>query len=217
MFVHDRVAGSCVAFNSKHRVERIRNTLAHEYAHFLTARTAGAVDFGGQYVRQPALERFANAFAIAFLLPRQGLIRHSAQLRSSAEGRLKVEDVVVLASYYGVSLESMFLRLEDLKLIRRGSWLRLKGEGFSPSDAKQELGIGDSVAAVPLLPRRYVVLAVEAYRSGELSEGQLARFLRSDIVGARDAVRSVGSQDDSVLEGALDSDMQSHRSGENLL
>jgi hypothetical protein len=36
-----------------------------------------------------------------------------------------------------------------------------------------------------LLPQRYVALAMEAYRKGDLSEGQLARFLRTDRVSAR--------------------------------
>ena len=35
------------------------------------------------------------------------------------------------------------------------------------------------------MPRRYVGLAVEAFRKGFLSEGQLARFLRTDRVSAR--------------------------------
>jgi hypothetical protein len=35
------------------------------------------------------------------------------------------------------------------------------------------------------MPPRYVSLAVEAFRKGFLSEGQLVRFLRTDRVSAR--------------------------------
>lgn len=38
------------------------------------------------------------------------------------------------------------------------------------------------------LPRRYVALAVDAFRLGELSEGQLSRYLRTDRVTARTQV-----------------------------
>ncbi len=46
----------------------------------------------------------------------------------------------------------------------------------------------DLPARVPTddpLPTRYRLLAAEAFERGELSEGQLARFLRTDRVEAR--------------------------------
>ena len=41
------------------------------------------------------------------------------------------------------------------------------------------------------LPRRYVALAVEAFRSGQLSEGQLTRYLRTDRVSVRALMESL--------------------------
>ena len=39
------------------------------------------------------------------------------------------------------------------------------------------------------MPARYEFLAVQAFQAGELSEGELARFLRTDRVSARQTVR----------------------------
>jgi hypothetical protein len=43
-----------------------------------------------------------------------------------------------------------------------------------------------------LLPARYRYLAVEAWQRGDLSEGQLASFLRVDRLTARRMVRDLG-------------------------
>jgi len=47
------------------------------------------------------------------------------------------------------------------------------------------LGINANAPLQELLPPRYVSLAVEAFRKEHLSEGQLAKFLRTDRVSAR--------------------------------
>ena len=41
-----------------------------------------------------------------------------------------------------------------------------------------------------MVPERYKYLAVQAFRQGELSEGQLAQFLRTNRVNAREIVAS---------------------------
>ena len=50
--------------------------------------------------------------------------------------------------------------------------------------AQAQLGL-ELPTVEPMLPLRYEYLAVEAFERGELSEGQLARFLRADRLEAR--------------------------------
>jgi hypothetical protein len=50
------------------------------------------------------------------------------------------------------------------------------------------LGLPGHAVDCDTLPDRYEYLAVHAYERGELSEGQLARFLRCDPVTAREIV-----------------------------
>ena len=51
------------------------------------------------------------------------------------------------------------------------------------------------------LPDRYQYLAVHAYKRGELSEGQLARFLRCDPVTARETVARYLTAPEVSLDG----------------
>ena len=86
---------------------------------------------------------------------------------------------------------------------------RLKVEGFKPQHARRLPDIGPNPSLQEKLPRRYVALAVEAFRRGELSEGQLSRFLRTDRVAARlqveEAQRQIYSEQDEFA-GLLDLD-----------
>ena len=63
------------------------------------------------------------------------------------------------------------------------------------------MGLSGRESADEPLPIRYRYLAVEAFERGELSEGQLARFLRTDRVGARRMVSLLGHQSAVTEEG----------------
>ena len=71
------------------------------------------------------------------------------------------------------------------------TWERLLQDRFSPREAQRLLRITPIWTDEDLLPPRYIALAVEAWQDGELSEGQLARFLRTDRLGAREAVQEL--------------------------
>jgi hypothetical protein len=70
----------------------------------------------------------------------------------------------------------------------------LEEEGFKVRSAQQLLGIDANPPIQHLLPRRYVDLAVLAYHQGRLSEGQLARMLRTDRVRARMQVEEASTR-----------------------
>jgi len=90
----------------------------------------------------------------------------------------------------------MILRLEDLRLLPAGSLDRLGDLGFRPSEVEQVLGFPRPAPDQTLLPPRYRYLAAELYVRAEITEGQLARFLRLDRVNARRVVEELtGSQD----------------------
>src|SRR5207253_3398994 len=66
------------------------------------------------------------------------------------------------------------------------------GSGFKVREAQALLNLA-SARQEPemLLPLRYQRLAVQAYQDAKLSEGQLARFLRTDRIGAREILERV--------------------------
>lgn len=184
LFGYHDALGGCIAVNVLQSDERCRHSLAHEYAHFLTSRFKADVTVSGRYQRMPASERFAIAFAIAFMLPAAGLRRRFLEVKA-VQADFRVADVVVLASYYRVSVESLVRRLEGLRLLRTGTWERLQVDGMRVGDAQRRLGIESSRRDREMLPQRYLLLAVEAANASLLSEGQLARFLRTDRHDAR--------------------------------
>lgn len=200
MFAYTEEHGGVLAINRKHPPERRRHFMGHEYGHFLTDRYRSEVTFLGRYQRRPAAERFAETFGRAFLMSAASVRRRFHELvrqrgRSAdggGGGHPTAGDLVHLAHYFFVSFEAMTRRLEELDLVPAGTWDRLHLQGFRVGEARHLLGLQERPADDQLLPSRYRYLAVEAWQRGELSEGQLASFLRTDRLSARRLVRELG-------------------------
>lgn len=185
MFAYTSELGGCIAVNLNHPPERRRLSLAHDYAHFLTDRFRPEVALLQRYQRQPARERFAETFGRAFLLPRSGVARRFNELHRARSGKVTPVDLLTLANFFFVSVEAITCRLEELDLVPSGTWDRLAQLGFRVREAQALLDLPARVPTGAPLPTRYRLLAAEAFERGELSEGQLARFLRTDRVEAR--------------------------------
>ena len=82
------------------------------------------------------------------------------------------------------------LRLEELRRLPTGTWEQLKDQGVQVQHAQAVLGIDGVSAPVGLLPERYVDLAISAFQAGQISEGQLAKYLRSTRLAAREPVEA---------------------------
>lgn len=181
--------GGCIAVNRKHPPERRRASLPHEYGHFLTSRYRPEITIEQRYERRPAAERFAETFARAFLMPSAGLRRRFLELERERSRGITHGDLCLLAHFYAVSVEAMIRRLEELRLVPAGTWDRLQLEGFRVREAQRLLGLAPLATDDEILPARFVALAVEAWQKGDLSEGQLARLLRTDRLSARERIR----------------------------
>lgn len=182
--------GACIAVNQKHPEERRRSSIGHEWAHFLTSRRQPEIEIDGRFLRVPAEERFANAFARSFLLPASGLTRRFNEIKRTREGHgVTVADLLTLAHFFFVSFESMTRRLEELRLVNSGTMDRLRQSRFAVREGQEALGLssgGDVNDS--MLPMRFVFLALQAFRDGLISEGRLSRFLRVDRLEARRVV-----------------------------
>lgn len=184
IYFYDHTLGGCMAINILHPEERCRWSLAHGYAHFLADRYKARVLIQDQYQRVPESEHFANSFARYFLMPTQALTQRFNAMYQE-KGRITPADLVKLAHYYGVSLQAMIFRLEDMRLIPSGIWEKLKERGFRVNEAKEQLGLSETLAQRDKLPIGYQKLALSAYRAEKISEGQLAHFLQTDRLEAR--------------------------------
>lgn len=191
MFVHTAEYGGCIAVNGRHPEERRRWTVAHEYAHYLTDRHRAEITILSGKGRLPEGERFADAFAAEFLMPATGLTRHFQAIKRAKAGPITPGDVLTLGHRYRVSFQAMIFRLEALGLLPPATWDRLKARGFKADAARAVIDLPRLEPELGQLPLRYEVLAVQAFKQDLLSEGQLARYLRTDRIGARARVQAL--------------------------
>ena len=191
MFAFNIQLGGLIALNAAHPVERRLWTLAHEYWHFLCDRHRADVCAlpGVAPRRLNENERLADVFAAHFLMPEAGLKRRFYDLKASRNNELKTGDLLHLKRQYGVTFQALTFRLEELKLLRSGTWKSLSSSGFRVREAEAMVGISTQTEREERLPLRYIELAIEAYERAEITEKQLANFLGCELVEARQVVR----------------------------
>jgi len=197
LFGASEVAGGCVGINAKHALARQRWTLGHEAAHFLVAHDRPEVTRVEGYHRMPDVERFAEAFAAAFLMPRSGLERRLRDVVRSGK-QPTVADLLVLANEYGVSAQALVLRLEDLRFVTAGQWDRIAASRLQLREAHRLLGLDDPSPDQRRLPRRFVLLAIGAYESELITEHDLAAYLRIDRLSARMILEGLSNSPDGA-------------------
>lgn len=145
----------------------------------------------GGYGRSRTGERFADTFARCLLMPAAGLRRRFNEESRAADGKITAAEICRLAYHFFVSVEAMMLRLEELRLLKGGTWELLRDRGFKVREAQELLGLSPHPHDRSGLPLRYQFLAALAYEKGELTEGELARILHSDRVAARRTVQNL--------------------------
>ncbi len=208
--------GLFVVANRRHHFLRRRFSYAHEYAHVLLDRgRLGTISRAAD--RDDLLEVRANAFAACLLLPEEGVRRFATAIGKGGPSRLQADvfdenevvevraraapesrdiqlyEVAELADHFGVSRLAALYRLRNLHLIT----------GTELEDLKQqeESGKGRHVAALLDLPEvdheaarnefrhRFLSLALEAFRRGEISRAKLSELTGMVDLGPEELAR----------------------------
>jgi Zn-dependent peptidase ImmA (M78 family)/DNA-binding XRE family transcriptional regulator len=205
VFAYDDALGACMLLNANHPRERRNNSGAHETGHFISTR------------RQPEIlhldetensreERYANAFARAFLTPARAVMQKFQEVTAGSD-RMTRRHVIILAHFFGVSREAIVRRLEELGSVKPGTWdWFVANGGITDEQARQVLGdliIPDAEKADADRPTtlRLNLLAHEAHRRGLMSEGQLARLLHLHRVELREILGSQTYEGDDLDGG----------------
>jgi Zn-dependent peptidase ImmA (M78 family)/DNA-binding XRE family transcriptional regulator len=200
LFAYNEELGACIGINSKHPKDRRNWSLTHEYGHFLMTRYQPEITVLTVAGRSNKKERLADSFARHFLMPASGLNRRFTEFHRSSQSGITLAHVCTLANLYQVSVQAIILRLEELRRLPPGTWERLKDEGFKVRHAQALLGIDANPSLTEPLPQRYVDLAIAAFQAEQISEGQLAKYLRTDRLHAREQVEAsescIHSEDD---------------------
>ena len=190
LFAYDDGVGACILLNARHPRERQARTGVHELGHLTSRRqTPDVCRFDRQDDSRE--ERYANAFGRAFLTPARTVAARFQDLTAGAP-RFTPRHVILLAHAFGVSREAMVRRLEELDLVKRGTWDWFEANGRITDEQAREV-LGESAApgsrdAGRPVSFRLGLLAAEAHRQELLSEGQLARLLRLDRVELREVL-----------------------------
>ncbi|PTQ59429.1 Xre family transcriptional regulator [Sphingomonas aurantiaca] len=200
LYAFDERAGACVLLNADHPRDRRTQTGAHELGHFVSTRHAPDTLHDGtpQSTRE---ERYANTFARCFLTPARAVHVKLQELTAGAS-KLTRRHIILLAHVFSVSREAMVRRLEELGLVKPGTWDWFVQHG-GITDAQAQEVLGDlippddaKVDARRQISMRMGVMASEAWRQALLSEGQIVRLLHIDRVDARTLI------DEFEAEGA---------------
>lgn len=190
--------GACILLNASQPRDRRAYTAAHELGHFISTRRAPDALYGGT-PETSREERYANAFARAFLTPSRAVMAKFRDITAGAT-ELTRRHVIVLAHTFGISREALVRRLEELRLTRAGTWDWFVGNG-GITDEHQRQVLGDEARhdtsradAFQPVPLRLGMMAGEVWRRDLLSEGQIARLLQLDRVEVRELIDVLESE-----------------------
>ncbi len=205
LFAYDDTLGACILLNANHPRERRNQTAGHETGHLVSTRRQPEV-LHQQEAENSREERYANAFGRAFLTPARAVMQKFQEV-TAGSSTLSRRHVIILSHFFGVSREAMVRRLEELRLVKKGTWDWFQANGnITDEQVRQVLGdlyVPDADKAQADRPTtlRLNLLAAEAYRKELLSEGQLARMLHLDRVELREILTNQeleGSEADEV-------------------
>jgi Zn-dependent peptidase ImmA (M78 family)/transcriptional regulator with XRE-family HTH domain len=200
LFLRHSSIRSVILVNHKHARPRKRFSYAHEYAHAILDRNINAIVSTNDNSHD-LIEKRANAFAAAFLMPQAGVHwflglidkggasrRHlhvydvareeelDGERRAAPRSqRITFKDAAMLANHFGTSYESAVYRLRDLRVIKPSERQTLLEEEQTKA-AKEFIGLFyDEAAPGPDkdLVREVASLAIEAFRREEVSSGWL--------------------------------------------
>jgi Zn-dependent peptidase ImmA (M78 family) len=204
----DGVAGAYIArpkcpllfVNGRQPSARQRFTLAHEFGHHRMGHSTvideQAVISG--YTHDPN-EVSANAFAAEFLMPRDAVTQWGAE---HVRGGVTLEDVVILASEYGVSAQAARYALETAKVLSGGRRCELLDEEIESglhvevaerldlSPMQDELA--DTQGRLPRIPRTLRGSALGELLAGTIGPARLAERVGRDPADVQAMLAELG-------------------------
>ena len=152
-------------------------------------------------------KRYADMFGRAFLTPRKSFEQIFRLITSGSE-KLTRRHVILLAHQFHISREACVRRLEELALVKKGTWDWFEANGgISRNQAKEVLG---DISNKPdpakddanhPVSHRMSLMVYEAWKRNLMSEGQLADLLNVRRVDLRRLV------DEIEFEESVSSDL----------
>ncbi len=208
IFTFDQEVGACILLNANHPLERRIQSAAHELGHFVGTRQVPEILEEGEEFRSRE-ERYANAFGRAFLTPRLSFTK-SFKRFTEGSNRLTRRHVILLAHQYNVSREACVRRLEEINLVKKGTWDWFKNNGGITNEQFKEVIGQASIRNDPAkddadraISHRMSLLVHSAWKRDLMSEGQLSKLLYVSRIELRqiiDQIETEESETDDLLK-----------------
>lgn len=208
LFTYDENVGACILLNANHPLPRRIQSAAHEIGHFYgTRQTPEVLEEDEKFLSRD--ERYANAFGRAFLTPAESFSESFRQLKEIT-GKTTRRLIILLAQQYNVSRQACGLRLEELGLAKKGTWVWFENNGgITDVHAREVLGemsdrrdTAKSDADRPI-SHRLSLMAHATWKRELMSEGQLAELLnvtRVELRGVIDQIELEEKDTDELLK-----------------
>lgn len=167
---------AALLINVAHVRGRTNFTIPHEYGHALVLRDGVHIELRG-FVDDDE-ERFADAFAGNFLMPVEA-VEEAIENAQIDLPLISADQVLFLASQFGVSFEAMLGRLSHFGIVER-KYARQVRKDAKPMSRARELGLPDPREEFDPLPRTFRRMAFQAFHTERISRSRLAEFLDVD-------------------------------------
>lgn len=207
LYTYDQTLGACILLNANQILERRIQSAAHELGHFVGTRQAPEVLEESEKF-QSREERYAHAFGRALLTPRRSFEAAWRQLTAGAE--ITRRPIIVQAHHFRISSEACVRRLEELGLVKRGAWEKIKANGGITRDQARNVLGEVAIKADPAkedadrpVSHRMSLMAYTAWKRELMSEGQLAELLmvkRLELRALLDQMELEESDSDDLLK-----------------
>jgi Zn-dependent peptidase ImmA (M78 family) len=124
-----------------------------------------------------------------------------------SHGKFTPTNLFTLAHYYGVSVEALVYRLEEMSLLPSGTWERLRNRGLKVREVQKNLGFENRPQRSDMAPIHYQHLAIEAFDQGLITEGRFANFLDVDRLEARRIAEVLREHSSGIMEKTVHLDL----------
>jgi len=183
--------GPAILINSNEAPWRRNYNFAHELFHLITWNSIPPAMIHRKKGLWDRIEKIANAFASALLLPNEALtIEFNKHLKKN---RISYTNLIGIARNFGVSTSALLYRLLNMKRITQKMLDKtLEDPKFKNIDRASMSG---RWWPPPEIPERFVRLAVIAFKKGNLSRTKLSELLDTSLVDLPDTLKEYGFDD----------------------
>ncbi|HEY4243976.1 MAG TPA: XRE family transcriptional regulator [Kofleriaceae bacterium] len=170
--------GGVALINARGQSGRRRFTIAHELGHHVLAD-----EYAPEWVvgaGSSDAEKIINAFAIHFLMPRDGVISRWTRLAGASDPR---GAAIRIAAEFGVSWSAACAQLERLGLLTTAQFQQLVVANPNAADfAEHEAVVRDDVVG-PNIPPAYASAVIRALRKGKIGPQRAVELLYGTVAG----------------------------------